>query len=266
MPSLSETRPIHEELLILLKKFDELCAGHGISYSLHGGTLLGAIREQGFIPWDDDADLTLTRAEYEKLRNVLNAVDLGPEFKFREFAAQHPRLWMRREGKGGVWLDLFIYDYISENKLMQRAKLLGCAFFLAFTKTKRSMGISDKASLHHGLKRRLLNIGYQLGRPFKARTKARMMNFFCKRCFCGRRTLIHRANDQYSAIGLILPKGVMESYRRVPFEHLELMVSDRSHEILVSSYGKDYMTPKRYAGHDAFVARQEPSDENTPSA
>lgn len=257
MPSLPETKPIHEELLILLKRFDDLCTEHGIAYSLHGGSLLGAIREKGFIAWDDDADLTLTRADYEKLRDVLHTVDLGPEFKFREFAAQHPRIWMTREGKTGVWLDLFIYDYISENRLMQKLKLLGCCFFLAFTKTKKSMEVTNKANLHRGLKRRLLELGYQLGRPFKAQTKARMMNFYCNHFFCGRRTLIHRANDQYSAISLILPSEIMNSYHKVPFEHLELMVMDRYHEVLVSSYGKDYMTPKRYAGHDAFEAKEQ---------
>ena len=257
MPSLPEIKPIHEELLILLKRFDDLCAEHGISYSLHGGTLLGAIREHGFIPWDDDADLTLTRAEYEKLRDVLHSTDLGPEFTFREFAAQHPRLWMRREGKPGVWLDLFIYDYIAQNKLIRKLKLLGCCFFLAFTKTKKSMEVTNRANLHHGMKRRLLELGYQMGRPFKAQTKARMMNFYCKHFFCGRRKLIHRANDQYSAIGLILPKEIMDSYRKVPFEHLELMVMDRHHEVLVSSYGENYMTPKRYAGHDAFEAKSQ---------
>lgn len=264
MPSLPETKPIHEELLILLKRFDDLCTEHGIAYSLHGGSLLGAIREKGFIAWDDDADLTLTRADYEKLRDALHTVDLGPEFKFREFAAQHPRIWMTREGKTGVWLDLFIYDYISENRLMQKLKLLGCCFFLAFTKTRQSMDISNKANLHHGLKRKLLELGYQLGRPFKAQTKARMMNFYCKHFFCGRRTLIHRANDQYSDIGILLPRSIMESYIRVPFENITLMVTASHHEVLSTSYGKDYMTPKRFAAHEAFADKL--NQKESPSA
>ena len=68
---------IHEELLILLQRLHEICLENDIRYSLHGGTLLGAVREKGFIPWDDDADITLTRGEFEKLRKVLRNMDLG---------------------------------------------------------------------------------------------------------------------------------------------------------------------------------------------
>lgn len=253
MPSLPETQPIHEELLVLMKKFDDICQKHGVHYSLHGGTLLGAIREGGFIPWDDDADLTMTRAEYEKFRSIIRREALESEFTFSEFSAQHPRMWMRRPGHPGVWLDFFIYDYISENRLMQRSKLLMCSFLLAFTKTKESMNVSLRHGQHRGLKLALLKLGYTLGRPFSARTKARLMNACNRRLFTGRKQLIHRANDQYCAIGLILPAGVMDDYIRIPFEHIELMVTKRHHEVLVSSYGADYMTPVRYAGHDNFA-------------
>ena len=58
MPSTELTKELHKEMLLLLKKFDELCTANDIKYSLHGGTLLGAVREKGFIPWDDDIDIT----------------------------------------------------------------------------------------------------------------------------------------------------------------------------------------------------------------
>ena len=55
------------KLLDLLKQFDASCRENGITYYLGGGTALGAIRHGGFLPWDDDVDLYITRKEYNKL-------------------------------------------------------------------------------------------------------------------------------------------------------------------------------------------------------
>ena len=249
MPTLPELKAVHAEMLDLLKIFDGLCRAYGVRYTLSGGTLLGAMREKGFIPWDDDLDVALTRAEYEKLRSGLLADRLTEHVTFSEFSAQHPRIWLRRPNRPGAWIDVFIFDYISERPAAARMKLLGCAFFLAFTKNKESMELTRKVGKYSGLKAKLLNLGYYLGKPFSPRVKARMQNWYCKRAFPGRRTRIHRSNDGYSYISIILPASTMAGYVYVPFEDTEMMVTTGWREMLVSSYGEDFMTPKRAASH-----------------
>ena len=62
---------LHQVLLAAMKDIDQICREHGLKYYLHAGTLLGAFNHKGFIPWDDDVDISLMRQDYEKLCEIL---------------------------------------------------------------------------------------------------------------------------------------------------------------------------------------------------
>ena len=63
-----------EEVLFL----DKICKENGLTYFLSGGSALGAVRHQGFIPWDDDMDIALPAEDFEKLVQILHGMDTGP--------------------------------------------------------------------------------------------------------------------------------------------------------------------------------------------
>ena len=61
---------VHEANLTILKEIDRICRKYNIKYMLDAGTLIGAVRHKGFIPWDDDADVAFTRNQYEAFMKV----------------------------------------------------------------------------------------------------------------------------------------------------------------------------------------------------
>ena len=61
---------LHKVLLAAMKDFDAVCRKYKLCYILHGGTCLGAVRHNGFIPWDDDVDIAMLREDYEALIKI----------------------------------------------------------------------------------------------------------------------------------------------------------------------------------------------------
>ena len=134
-----DLKAVHQANLKILKEIDRICRKHGIQYMLDAGTLLGAVRHKGFIPWDDDGDVAFTRENYERFARVvrrelpegmefLEPRQLGGGNAFYDFT---PRILYlnsqthedQEEMKfyGGklnhLWVDLFIQDTLPENKM-----------------------------------------------------------------------------------------------------------------------------------------------------
>lgn len=245
MPSEENLIEIHNQMLALLKTFHEICMANDIRYSLHGGTLLGAIREKGFIPWDDDADITMTRPEYVKLCRVLEQED-GAALRLVE-VERSVRAVPVGTNENLVWVDLFIYDPVTEDSFFQSVKRYGIMFFGGMLKTKKGLELTKPrvGPQYSKGKYIMFYLAYLLGKPFPTSWKRTWFNGFCKNCFHGKKKLILRTNDKYPALYLPLPVEVTYEYKLVPFEDTELMITTGYDAVLRSCYGSNYMTPKR---------------------
>lgn len=74
MREITDVREIQSVLRASLARFDEICRAHGLTYYLANGTLLGAVKYGGFIRWDDDADVLMPRADYDKLLSLADGI------------------------------------------------------------------------------------------------------------------------------------------------------------------------------------------------
>ena len=144
----------HDEMLELLLTFDQFCRENDIKYSLADGTLLGALRHGDFIPWDDDADVMVTREEYKKLRDALDEKSSVRLFK----AHFLDRVTAPGFDKRKVYLDLFINEDMPENKVVFAWKKFKTSFLrTSFQNTTVRNVRHDKFSGTHKCVRDLLN-------------------------------------------------------------------------------------------------------------
>lgn len=118
--------------LEMLEEVDRLCNQYDIHYNIIAGTLLGAVRHKGYIPWDDDADVALLRPEYERFREVCKTDLDKTRFYFQDDRNTKGYRWgygkIRRKGtvflreyqehmpyEQGIFIDIFPLDNVPNN-------------------------------------------------------------------------------------------------------------------------------------------------------
>ncbi|MBQ8538946.1 MAG: LicD family protein [Ruminococcus sp.] len=141
---MEQTRTIQKIDLVLLKEFDRVCRKIGVGYFVCGGTMLGHMRHDGFIPWDDDIDVGMLRADYDKFIKE-GGKYLGEDFflQTRKSDPKIPYLFSKirlngtsyitnynekRDFHKGICLDLFPFDYIP-NSLNERQRFKNKVLF-----------------------------------------------------------------------------------------------------------------------------------------
>lgn len=142
----TEKKDLKNTFLLMTQEIDMVCKKYGIKMFLVGGSLLGAVRHGGFIPWDDDIDFGMKRCDYQKFIEIFDS-ELGDRYYLRCPNSKYPngnrfmQIYKRgttlKVAEGStplqpncVLIDVFPYDYVPDNKLLRILKGIYCNFLM----------------------------------------------------------------------------------------------------------------------------------------
>ena len=229
-------RDVQLRILDLLKQFDQFCRDNDIQYSIDGGSLLGAIRHKGFIPWDDDADVMLDRENYDKLLSVSehnlpgDLEIIGETWVKRLTRKDNPNKAEEEE-----CIDLFVWDNVPDSKGIRMVKHL-------LLKVMQGMLKRDIDYREYSFVNKIRVFGtHMLGKLFTTRRKQKWYDAV-SRWGNGKQTKkINIYNTFYRLIsGFAYDSAVMKELVEVVFEDTKLMAIKDSDGYLTELYG-DYM-------------------------
>lgn len=225
---------IHEELMCQLKDIVAICDKHGIQYNLMCGTLLGAVRHKGFIPWDDDIDLLMTREEFTKFRKVYPE-ECDRRFELTYLDTWTPRVMNRDPEKAAAFTDFFILDPLPPEGWRRKAYLLHLHLLQGMMKKEVDYS-------RFGLKNRiLLRATHIIGLPFSYSWKAKRYEKVSTRIREGND--LHMSNGAFELMCHVWHPEQFSEKTRVPFEDVQALIPVKYDEVLTILFGSDYMTP-----------------------
>lgn len=240
-------KEIQEEELKIVKNVVDFLNKNNLKYYMWAGTFLGAVRHKGFIPWDDDIDLAMTRPEYDKLIDILKENDLkiadnligscfelgNSKFPFLKIINKNIRLEEQEKCDEYLWIDIFPLDAAPENNSKYYKKM-------SFYKKVYGIMMRDNDYLNEVTKnpikklfKKCLILGFKIVTPDKFIKKYIKM---CKKYNYDKYDYLH--NNVWASTSNVYHKDKFVS-KKYKFEDVELNgVED--YDYFLKGYG-DYM-------------------------
>ncbi len=258
---------LQKKLLTLLDFFHNFCAENDLRYYAMGGTALGAMRHEGFIPWDDDIDVAMPRDDYERLKELVANKDTGIyEFEFpgenRDFVYTYGKMYdttttlienTRYKTKRGIFIDIFPLDGLANREPVAIKRF-------NFLKRKVNFIMTTTCAWRKGRKLHK-NLAIMLMRcipQFIVNTKKLMLSFHkeCqKKSFDEHVYVAPCAAIDYGAQRTVARHEWFGAPKEAKFENQIIFIPDMADEYLTALFG-DWRTPpppENQVTHHEFI-------------
>ena len=225
-------KEIHTELLKIFSAFDDLCRQNEIEYSAFAGTMLGAVREKGFIPWDDDIDVVMDMDNYSLLCEI---IEDNEEYCLDCNDAWVPRFRKRKE-ENGMFIDIFLLTGAPKGikKTITVYRLKALQGMLKKYRTEKKVSLLYKI---------LLVATRVIGKLF---SRKYLLHRYWKVAY-GKKydsDSLYIPNIGFQSLNMELEKlKLAEGYEELPFENTKIRIFKEYDYILTVHFGPDYMTP-----------------------
>ena len=254
-------KKIQSRLLSMMSEIASVLDANSIKWCLAGGSIIGAVRHHGFIPWDSDIDIFMERTEFERFKLVFSR-QLGEKYELKlpgdkDYLLHFPQIHDREskmqeiqsvgESCGGICIDIFIYENTYDNGLLRTIHGLESSFFL-FVDSAIRMKLCRENLL------KFTNNDEQVRRVVNKRANASFLFSFwplekwllkSEKCFSkvkrkGKYIVVPSGGHHF--FGEVFEREQMCNYIKTDFETEQWYIPKGFDYYLKIRYGKDYMT------------------------
>lgn len=246
---MTELQHLQKVILSIAKDVDKLCRENDIEYYLLGGSAIGAIRHKGFIPWDDDFDIIMTSANYDKFIEVCKTkLDTSKYYLYeglKDWPCYFSKIKLKNtelvefEGenipkdKRGIYIDIFKMDNVSSNPIIARWQYFCGKLYLSYQLSMRTYSTAT-------LKKKLLMF---FSFPLKSTT---IRQWIVKQ--------IEKYNNKETKYygffygrtrwkSSVIKKSIYGTPIYVPFEDAQFPIAEHYHEYLTQVFGNYMILP-----------------------